>query len=387
MLFLLFACQSDSDLTHVTSAPEVALVNPGEGDVLRMGEGPYAADAQVSDRFTPALSLQLTWSLDGVDVAGAADEAGAASWAMPLDETTLGEHEVSLRVTDEDSDTASATAHFLLLGPREAPVVQITLPLDGTTSEPVALTTFQGIATDSVTAPGDLLLAWDIDGSEPEGPITAGGESILLAPLAVGTHVITLSATDTDGDVGSDVVTVTVTDVPIVAEPGDLVFSEMMVDPEVVADEVGEWVELYNDSGSTIDIAGYSFHDDDVDLYVLEGSIPVLAGDYVVLCANLDPATNGGVPCDAFFERQPNGDGLALANGEDELVLSRADGVQIDWLHYDETWYLSGAAIGIDPAFQDAGDNDELSHWCGQTTVVSTGGEPGTPGQTNDVCW
>ncbi len=386
MLFTVLACQSDSDLSHVTSDPEVALVNPSEGAVLRVGEGPYFADAQVSDRFTPALSLQLTWTLDGVEDAGSADEGGAASWEMPLDPTALGEHDVSLRVTDEDGDSASASAHFTLLGPREAPVVTISLPVDGSSSEPVELTTFQGSATDSVTAPADLVLAWDIDGIEPEGAITASGESIVLAGLAVGTHTITLSATDTDGDVGTDVVVINVTDVPIVAEPGDLVFSEMMVNPEVVEDEVGEWVELYNDSGSTIDIGGYSFHDDDVDLYVLEGNIPVLAGDYVVLCANTDVANNGGVPCDALFQRDSGGGGLALANGEDELVLSRSDGVQIDWLHYDDTWYLPGVAIGIDPTFQDAGNNDDLSHWCGQTTVVSTGGEPGTPGQSNDVC-
>ena len=51
------------------------------------------------------------------------------------------------------------------------------------------------------------------------------------------------------------------------AKPGDLVFSELMINPEVVDDENGEWVELYNTAGYPIDVAGYSFHDLDYDAY------------------------------------------------------------------------------------------------------------------------
>ena len=110
------------------------------------------------------------------------------------------------------------------------------------------------------------------------------------------------------------------------------------------------------------------------------------SGGYFVLCADVSTATNGGVPCDGHFNRDWQGNGIALGNGEDELVLTRADGVEIDWLHYDNSWYSPGMAIGVDPQHLDGGDNDDPAHWCLQTTVIATGGEPGTPGRANDPC-
>ena len=193
-------------------------------------------------------------------------------------------------------------------------------------------------------------------------------------------------STDEDGEVGTDDVSVTVEAEIVVAEPGDVVFSEMMVNPEVVEDEVGEWVELYNTSGSPVDIGGYTFRDDDIDSWTLAGPIIVAAHDYVVLCADTDPAVNGGVPCDGYFLRDWNGGGLALANGEDELVLSRPDGVDIDWLHYDDTWYTIAVGLGLDPSQLDGEVNDDPEWWCDQVTITAPMTEPGTPGGVNDPC-
>jgi hypothetical protein len=216
------------------------------------------------------------------------------------------------------------------------------------------------------------------------GAISADGQSVLPSiVLEGGDHLITLEVTDGDGEVRTASITVGVKhDI----QPGDLVFSELMIDPQVVDDTVGEWVELYNTSSLSLDIGGYTFRDDDVDSWVLEGPLLVAGHDYVVLCANVDAAINGGVPCDAGFHRDSTGSGMALANGPDEVVLARPDGVEIDWLHYDETWYLAGVAIGVDPQYRDGSANDDVSHWCAQHTVMTTGGEPGTPGDANDAC-
>ena len=385
-LLLLVACQSDSDLSHVRGAPTVEIVAPAADAVLRQGEGPWEATATVGDGYTPLVDLHLVWALDGVEVEGEPTTDGTARLALPLADDALGAHTLALRVTDSDGDEAEDEVAFTLLGPREAPVVTILSPDTGDTFGTADIITWQGEASDSVTPPGELTLVWSSDGVELPGALSADGVSILITNLPAGVHEVALEATDTDGDIGRDSILVTIADRPIDAEPGDLVFSEVMVDPQVVEDEVGEWVELYNTSGSTLDIGGYSFHDDDVDAYVLEGEIFVAPGDYVVLCANVDAAQNGGVPCDAGFVRHAGGGGLAIANGEDELVLSRPDGTEIDWLHYDDTWYELAIAIGVDPAFQTSGDNDDPSHWCNQTSILTSGGEPGTPGQANDPC-
>jgi hypothetical protein len=77
---------------------------------------------------------------------------------------------------------------------------------------------------------------------------------------------------------------------------------------------------------------------------------------------------------------------MALGNKGDEVVLSLPDGTEIDWLYYDADWYVEGVASGVDPDHLNGTDNDELMYWCPQTTVVSKGGEPGTPGMRNDEC-
>ncbi len=386
LTFLLIACENDSDLNRVRKDPDVAITTPSLGAILRAGEGPLMASATVSDSFTPVGELEIEWTVGANRGTADAYSTGVADWELPLTDTDLGEHTLTVTVTDTDGDSATASVSFTLAGPRGAPTVEILLPLDASVFGLEDTITFQGSASDVTTPASDLVMHWEADGVELAGAISQDGASIVLATLPGGVHTVTLFAEDADGELGQDSITVTVEDVPVEAEPGDLVFSEMMIDPVAVDDTLGEWVELYNDSGSTLNIGGYSFHDEDVDRWTLEGEILVLPGDYVVLCAEPDAALNGGVPCDAGFFRDSNGNGLALANGPDEVVLSRPDGTAIDGLHYDENWYEKGFAIGVDPSWQRSGDNDDVTHWCQQVTVMSTSGETGTPGQANDSC-
>jgi hypothetical protein len=253
--------------------------------------------------------------------------------------------------------------------------------------------TFRGVATDNNTDPNALVFTWtsSIDGDIP-GAISGGGQSVLFTSgLTLGTHDVTLSVADDDGEIGTDVVAVTIREAdtpPVEAEPGDLVFSELNVNPEVVEDMYGEWVELYNTSGSTIDLAGYAFHDLDYDTYTMT-SVLVSPHSYVVLCATMDPATNGGVEtCDGSFVRTEFGGAgsMALGNNGDEVVLSRPDDVVIDQVVYDGSWFTPGVATGLDPDELDAANNDDETMWCDQTSILGLATEPGTPGFENDQC-
>jgi hypothetical protein len=313
---------------------------------------------------------------------------------LPVDDYETGIHTFELFVMDSDGTSGRAEGTFEIQGPLGPPDVQITVPaVDSTFPEGTSIT-FQGQGTDLTTPADDLAFEWssDVEGVLA-GAISADGSSVVVVPeLSAGEHVITLTATDADLEQGSDFILITIGDdgsgtiePPEEAQPGDVVFSEMMVNPESVQDEVGEWIELYNTSDYSVDLAGYSFHDDDVDMWIL-GTIIVPANEYVVLCAELDPTVNGGVPCDAWFYRNWEGNGLALANGPDELVLTRADGVEIDWLHYDDSWFNKAIATGVDPDFLDGGANNDGSHWCDQETITSPMVEPGTPGYENDHC-
>jgi hypothetical protein len=268
-----------------------------------------------------------------------------------------------------------------------ASILEPTGPVAALTGEVVV---FVGRAADADSDRNDLAVTWHSSVDGVLGGAWVGTDEFMVqADLSVGSHVITFRVQDETGAFATDTVSITVSQPapPAEAQPGDLVFSELMINPEVVDDENGEWVELYNTAGYPIDVAGYSFHDLDYDAWVLTGPFVVPAHGYFVMCAEMDPALNGGVQCDGWFSRVSLGGGLALANSPDEVVLTRPDGVEIDRLEYTADWFTTAMAVGVDPQHLDQVGNDDMTVWCDQVSIVAGGGEPGTPGLPNDPCF
>jgi hypothetical protein len=403
---LAVGCSSDQDVRRILRPPEVAIVHPEPLQAFRQGEGPLPFAGTVSDTYDAPSALEVRWSLDGEELPAEPRDDGTVLLPLEVDGLALGEHVLGLWARDQDQQEASVEVPWILQGALDAPVVTIETPVDPARFLLGEEITFRGTAFDNNTSGDALTFRWSssLDGSL-DGAISGDGQSVLFrSDLSLGIHLVTLEGMDVDGLVGSDTVEVTIAEPepepeepveeepveeepePVEAEVGDLVFSELMVNPSVVADELGEWVELYNTSGSPIELAGYSFHDLDTDSYVL-GSLLIAPGDYVVLCANTDLATNGGIPCDGLFVRATGGPGaMALGNSGDEVVLSRPDGTVIDEVLYEGSWFTPGLATGLDPAQISASNNDDETMWCDQTTVLSGASEPGTPGQVNDPC-
>jgi hypothetical protein len=225
----------------------------------------------------PGVQLRCVGAAEATPITPDAD--GGVTVELALDDQPLGALALTLTVVDTDGASATATVTVDIAGPLGSPTVVITTPEDGSVATVGDAVAFRGEATDQTTPADDLVFVWtsDLDGALAGAVSGDGASALFTETLSVGTHVVTLSATDTDGEVGTDTVTLVVEEEVVIAEPGDLVFSEMMVNPESVEDDFGEWVELYNTSGSAIDITGYSFRDDDVDLQVLEGPLLVAA--------------------------------------------------------------------------------------------------------------
>ena len=164
---------------------------------------------------------------------------------------------------------------------------------------------------------------------------------------------------------------------------GDIVVTEFMNDSGAVSDTVGEWLELYNSTGSDIDLNGWTLKDDGSDSHTFTTSIIVPAGSYFVMGRGADSTVNGGVNLDHSY-----GDGVfTMANGADEIVLLSPSSVEIDRIVYGVGGFPDGGpgfSISLDPN-QLAGDNNLAANWCLSTSVFGDG-DSGTPGVENDAC-
>ncbi len=170
--------------------------------------------------------------------------------------------------------------------------------------------------------------------------------------------------------------------------PGDLVITEIMNNPEAVADSAGEWFELYNDSLSPIDLQGLVIRHDAVKIsavHTITQSIVLLPGDFVVLGNNADQLTNGNIKVDYAYPAAVN-----LSNTKDYLGIETADvpAVVIDETSWNESSGLDpkGKSRNLNPLFLSAYDNDSDSNFCEASSVIANSKDSGTPGAANDVC-
>lgn len=177
-------------------------------------------------------------------------------------------------------------------------------------------------------------------------------------------------------------------DVPIgkPVAPGDLMISELMVNPVGLSDLAGEWIELRNLSGVTLDLSSCVLSDDDGDAASLsdgEGSL-AFTGAFYVIARLADPAQNGGVNAQLAL------DGFTLSNAADEVKIV-CGGQEIDVLRYtDESSgafpLTAGRALSFDSGGpQTAANNDDPAKWC-PAVAAYQGDNYGSPGALNPFC-
>ena len=128
---------------------------------------------------------------------------------------------------------------------------------------------------------------------------------------------------------------------------GDLLITEIMVDPNAVTDAAGEWFEVVNHYGSRVNLKGMTLTDDGGSHVVLD-DVSIDDGDIAVFCAEDNPAGNGGVTCDYEY-----GSDLLFDNAGDFLELSYGSTTfdEVDFGYLSTAWSIpSGAALAL--AFQ-----------------------------------
>jgi hypothetical protein len=166
-------------------------------------------------------------------------------------------------------------------------------------------------------------------------------------------------------------------------EPGDLLITEIMRDPETLSDYDAEWFEILNISGHSLDLQGMTVRDAGSNTFTLPTGSPLLVADgqYFVMGRNGDQGTNGGVTIDYVYGSQ-----MMLGNGEDEIILEHTSQL-IDAVYFDDTQFphTAGASMTLDASHFNTADNDTGANWCNGTTVYTTDNH-GTPGAENDPC-
>lgn len=173
---------------------------------------------------------------------------------------------------------------------------------------------------------------------------------------------------------------------------GDLVVTEIMYDPDAVSDGDGEWFEVYNATGHTVNLEGLVVADDGVfdpaDIFTVSGVLLAEAGARLVFAANGDTLVNGGITADYDFAAG----GVSFNNSGDDLYLGADVGgsvVTIDGVSFLEAagWPAAkGASIELNDRRVTTADNDEAANWCMATGIAGSTSDLGSPGAASSGC-
>ena len=253
--------------------------------------------------------------------------------------------------------------------------------------------------------PGEcqVLLDWldngeaDLAGYSVYRSTSSGGPYDLIASVAAGTsnhsdgsgtvatpYFYVVSAVDTSGNesaTGNEASAASQTG-PACSPPDpgeiDLVISEVMANPQAVFDSAGEYFEIYNRGTATVDLAGWTIRDDDVDsqLIVAPGGLLIAPGEFLVLGNNSNSAQNGGHPTDYVYSA------FFLANSVDEVVLGFTQGaafVEVSRVNYTSSTFPYGAGVAMELIDLATIDTNTPVAWEAATETFGLG-DFGTPG-------
>ncbi len=191
------------------SVPTCTLVAPLDGAVLPSGTT-VTLEGRVADVDQDTASLDVVWQsdVDGtLDHANADTDGTIESSVGPL---AVGDHRLSLVVTDEIGETCTAAVRVTVGMP---PSVTWNIPTDGSIVNEQEAVNFDVYIADNEDPPAAVWVEWtsDLDGSLWTGNATSTGTTPFSRDdLQAGVHRLTVTATDTSGQTGSANATLTV---------------------------------------------------------------------------------------------------------------------------------------------------------------------------------
>ncbi|MGB0638232.1 MAG: hypothetical protein ACPGTU_02795, partial [Myxococcota bacterium] len=193
------------------SAPTCAITAPETDSAGPEGET-VTFEGIVDDADIPANQLTVSWASDKDGSLGDSSPTSSGEVIFPVEGLTVNTHVISMTVTDELGLDCAANVVYSVGTP---PTLTVTAPTDGSTLTHGEAVMFEATVDDNEDLPNEVALTWesDIDGVFSETGADSSGDALVpITTLSAGDHVVTVTATDPDGNTASD-------DVAIIVSP------------------------------------------------------------------------------------------------------------------------------------------------------------------------
>jgi hypothetical protein len=170
------------------------------------------------------------------------------------------------------------------------------------------------------------------------------------------------------------------------AEPGDVVITEVMINPAAVADHVGEWVEVYVPGNRDVDLDGMFLKSKTGSAGEIIGTVDYTAivpgGGWAVIARRDEQNfASPEISPIAYWGQDP---GLDDDDGE-QISIIGSKGTLDQTYSMGQAEADEGVAWQLDPSSLEAIRNDTPTAWCSAVTEMDNG-DLGTPGTINDLC-
>jgi hypothetical protein len=160
---------------------------------------------------------------------------------------------------------------------------------------------------------------------------------------------------------------------------GELVLTEMMVDPTACDDVRGEWIELTSVADFPVSLAGMVIRFGTTSFEVQDNTI-VFPGDVFI------GRRVSGAECNTLLPSSFTYSLVNLPSLGGEIQIRNGHSL-LDAMDYTGLPVEAGVSLSLDPNSWSAASNDDGGSWCGGAgSIPGALGERGSPTQVNDTC-
>ena len=133
----------------------------------------------------------------------------------------------------------------------------------------------------------------------------------------------------------------------------DIMITELMVNPDVIQDNDGEWFEIVNAGDEDVDISGWTLRDDGFDFHIISPDNPfvIKPTQIRVFCIQDDQTLNGDLLCDYEYG------GMIMDRFIDQVILEDTDNNVVDRVDYNRLGEFPALA-GVSMFFTGGPDDD-----------------------------